>query len=176
MRELSKNERDFFLMGKLQVGIRDTTTVSHARSEKKAKKQRLSCQYSFDHRVICQNAFCYIHDIGNYTLRALRKHISECGPVPRQHGNKGRKAYNAYPFEVVSNAVKFIRNYGCLAFHSQLLLEEELTQLLLIYQHTRTTLSFTKSIVKRAVRNMRNSWNTAAFLIRGISAFLTSCL
>ena len=112
MRELSKGERDLFLMGKLQVCIRDSATVTHARSRTATKKQRVSCQYAFDHRLVCQNAFCYIHEIGNFTLRALRKHIGESGPVPRQHGNKGRKAYNAYPFDVILNAVGFIKNYA----------------------------------------------------------------
>ena len=112
MRELSKGERDLFLMGKLHVSIRDPTTVAHARSKKAVKKQRMSCQYAFDHRLVCQNTFCYIHEIGNFTLRALRKHVSENGPVPQQHGSKGRKAYNSYPFDIVSKAVEFIKNYA----------------------------------------------------------------
>ncbi len=37
----------------------------------------------------------------------------EFGPVPREHGSKGRKAYNASPFEVVSSAMEFIKNYAC---------------------------------------------------------------
>lgn len=82
MRELSKGERDLFLMGKLQVSIQDPMTVTHARSKKAAKKQRMSCQYAFDHRLVCVNAFCYLHEIGSFTLRALKKHISESGPVP----------------------------------------------------------------------------------------------
>jgi hypothetical protein len=36
----------------------------------------------------------------------------EFGPVPREHGSKGRKAYNAYPFEVVNSAMEFVKNYG----------------------------------------------------------------
>ncbi len=102
MKELSKNERDFFLMGKLQLLIRDPGTVSHARSSKAVKKQRLSAKYAFDHRLVCQRAFCFIHDIRDFTLRALRKHIVEAGPVTREHGSKGRKAHNAYPFEPCS--------------------------------------------------------------------------
>lgn len=35
VRELSKNERDMFIMGKLQVLIRDSTIVRHARAVKK---------------------------------------------------------------------------------------------------------------------------------------------
>ena len=62
--------------------------------------------------MVCQHAFCYIHDIGEFVLRSLKKHFLESGPCPREHGSKGRKAPNTYPFEVVVNAVEFIKNYA----------------------------------------------------------------
>jgi hypothetical protein len=61
---------------------------------------------------VCQHSFCFIHDIGNFTLRALRNHVSLTGPCPREHGSKGRKAHNAYSFDVISGAVQFIRHYS----------------------------------------------------------------
>ena len=112
MRELMKTERDMFLLGKLQLLIRDPGSISHARSTKAAKKQRLTVAYALDYRTVCQKAFCFLHCIGEFTLRALRKHITEFGPVPREHGSKGHKAYNAYPFEVVKDAIEFIKNYA----------------------------------------------------------------
>ena len=75
-------------------------------------QQRLRVMYAFNHRIVCQQAFCFIHDIKDFTLRALKKHISEAGPCPREHGSKGRKAHNAYPFDIVQNAVEFIKNYA----------------------------------------------------------------
>ena len=112
MSELTKNERDMFMMGKLQLLVRDPGIVTHARSSKAVKKQRLTAAYAFDHRRVCQKAFCFLHNLGEFTLRALRKHVIEAGPIPREHGSKGRKAYNAYPFEVVSSAIAFIKNYA----------------------------------------------------------------
>ena len=47
-----------------------------------------------------------------FTLRALKKHIVDSGPIPREHGLKGRKAYNAYPYEVVKCAIEFIKKYA----------------------------------------------------------------
>lgn len=110
--ELQKNERDMFIIGKLQILIRDPSTISHSRSSKAAKRQRVTAAYAFDHRLVCQKAFCFLHCIGEFTLRKLRKHILEFGPVPREHGSKGRKAYNAYPYDVVSKAITFIKNYA----------------------------------------------------------------
>ena len=72
MMELTKIEWDMFLMGKLHLIIRDPGTVSHARSSRAAKKQWLTTSHAFDHRIFCQKAFCYLHDIGEFTLRALR--------------------------------------------------------------------------------------------------------
>ena len=55
MCELPKLERDMFLIGNLQLLIRDPTTVHHAGSSKAVKKQRLTATYAFDHRMVCQN-------------------------------------------------------------------------------------------------------------------------
>ena len=98
IKELDKHERDLFLMGKLHVLITDLNIVTHAHSSKSAKKRRIRAVYAFDHRIVCQHAFCFLHNIGDFTLCALRKHITEAGPYPREHGSKGRKAYNAYPY------------------------------------------------------------------------------
>lgn len=46
-----------FLMEKLQVLIRDPGTVVYARSS----------AYAFDHRLVCQKAFCLLYGIGEFT-------------------------------------------------------------------------------------------------------------
>ena len=101
-------------MGKLHVLITDSNIVTHAHSSKSTKKRRIRAVYAFDHRIVCQHAFCFLHSIGNFTLRALRKHITEAGPYPREHRSKGRKAYNAYPYAVVRDAVEFVNNYSAI--------------------------------------------------------------
>ena len=123
-------------------------------------------------RLVCQNAFCYIHKIGNFTLRALRKHIGESGPVPRQHGNKGRKAY---PFDVkmLWSSLKIMPL--CSASRNQQLLGEEQMQPLHTYLLIRTTQLCIKSIVKHAVKNTR-SRSIQVFLIHCTSVSLRLCL
>jgi hypothetical protein len=49
MMELGKIERDMFIIGKLHLLVRNPTMVSHARSSKAVKKQRLTATYAFDH-------------------------------------------------------------------------------------------------------------------------------
>ena len=101
MMELSKTEHDILQHENYRLLIRDPLTVSHACSSKAAKKKRLTTDYAFDHRSVCQKAFCFLHCSGEFTLRILRKHLIEIGPVPREHGSKGHKAYNAYPLQLL---------------------------------------------------------------------------
>ena len=91
MKELDKHERDLFLMGKLQTLLKDPSTVTHARSAKPVatKKQRCRVAYAFDHRIICQHAYCFIHDIGNYAL--LSSTYLKLDPAPPNMAPKVEK-------------------------------------------------------------------------------------
>ena len=110
--EMSKGERDMLILGKLQVLTRATDTIQHARQSKLGKRQRITCDYSFDHRRVCRDAFLFLHNIGTKQLQNLRKHLQENGPVPWQHGLVGRIPATTYRYEVVSDAVHFIRSYA----------------------------------------------------------------
>ena len=57
MTELEKLERDMLLLGKLQVCARTASAISHARKVSATKRQRITYQYSYDHRVVCKHAF-----------------------------------------------------------------------------------------------------------------------
>lgn len=110
--EMTKMERDLILLGKLQVLTRASDTIQHARKQKPGKRQRVTCDYKFDHRHVCRDGFLFLHDIGTKHLKNLRKHLLDNGPVPRQHGLVGRTPQNTYPYEVTYDAVHFIRNYA----------------------------------------------------------------
>ena len=101
-------------MGKFQTLMKDPSTVTHAQSSKTLpKKLQLrtdGLMYVFDYGSVCQHAFCFIYDIRDFTLRSLKKHVSEAGPCPCDHGSKGQKPHNAYPFDVIQNAVDFVKN------------------------------------------------------------------
>lgn len=105
-------ERDLILLGKLQVLTRASDTIQHARKQKPGKRQRVTCDYKFDHRHVCRDGFLFLHDICTKHLKNLRKHLLDNGPVPRQHGLVGHTPQNTYPYEVTYDAVHFIRNYA----------------------------------------------------------------
>ena len=113
MQELEKPLRDFYLLGKLQILSRGAeASVSHSRQTSSTKRQRVTYQYAYDHRVVCKAAFCFIHCIGEKVLKNLSKHLKDNGVVPREHGNKRRLPLNSFSFETVQNMVEFIRNYA----------------------------------------------------------------
>lgn len=166
-------EHDMFLLGKLQLLIQNPSTVSYTRSSKATKKQRLTAAYAFDHRLVCQKAFFFLHGIGEFTLRALRKHILEVGPTPREHGSKGRKVHNAYPFETVSDAVTFIKNYASVFLVSlnPLLFMVEPNTHQLIFQPTKITKFFIKSTKKHVHRKASHLCSTEVSLTSGTSVW-----
>jgi hypothetical protein len=112
MQELEKTPKDFYLLGKLQVlGKGSDASISNARSTTSGKRQRITYQYAYDHRVVCEEGFLYLHCIGERVLKNLQKPLKENGITQREHGNKGRLPPNAFSFESVQNIVDFIVNY-----------------------------------------------------------------
>ena len=112
MLELEKGERDMLFLGKLMVCGRTASSVSHARKVTATKRQRVTYEYSYDHRVVCKPVFCFIHAISEKVLKNLQVHLKENGPIPRVHGNKGRLPPNTFTFETIEYIVTFILNYA----------------------------------------------------------------
>ena len=103
MQELEKSQRDFVLLGKLQVlGKGADTSVSHSRKTS-SKWQRVTYQYAYDHRILCKSAFCFLHCIGEKVLKNLHKHLKDNGIIPREHRNKGCLPPNGFIFDTTKN-------------------------------------------------------------------------
>ena len=111
MLELQKPERDMLLLGKLQVLANSSEVVHHAR-QATTKRRRVTYRYAYDHRPVCRSAFCFLHCIGTKVLKNLHHHLKENGPIPRDHGNRGRLPPNAFSYETVRCMVNFTCNYA----------------------------------------------------------------
>ena len=103
MRELSKDEKDMYIMGKLKSKGTGTNTES-------SKRKRFA--YCYDDREVCKEVFLISHDIGEKYLKNLIKHMKENGPTPRRHGNTGKRPKHALAFEDIKRIVKFIVSYA----------------------------------------------------------------
>ena len=112
LREMNKTEKDMLILGKLQILSRGGSSVQHANRVQPGKRKRVTCDYRFDYRSVCKDAFIFLHDMSTKQLNNLLKHLQNNGPISREHGLTGRMPATTYPFEVVSDGVHFIRNYA----------------------------------------------------------------
>ena len=57
-------------------------------------------------------AFRILYDVGKKHMENLIAHLEREGPVPRVHGNTGRRPHNTLPYSDVKNVVVFIDNFA----------------------------------------------------------------
>ncbi|XP_070573522.1 uncharacterized protein [Ptychodera flava] len=104
--EFTKTEKDILLLAKME------------QMEKKGDTRRgkiRECQrfrYEFDGYEICEKAWRFIHDISVWSYKSLKAHYKVNGIAPREHGLKGKKAHNAFSFEIIQHVVQFIMEYS----------------------------------------------------------------
>lgn len=103
MRELNKDEKEMYIMGKLKSKSTGYDLID---------KKRRRYMYNYDDREICKHAFLLIHDIGEKRLKNIAYHLKKNGPIPRSHGNKGRKPNHALKFDDIKKVVNFVLRYG----------------------------------------------------------------
>ena len=137
------SHKKWIIIGKL------TSIISHSRCSNAAIRQQLTAAYAFEHRCVCSKIFCSHHCFG---WHQLTKHSTEVGPVPEEHGSKGGKAYNAYPFDIVSKAITFMPLYLNL-----LLLVADPIRHLLTFQPMKIIRWFTGNIKRYVWKNIKIS-------------------
>ena len=111
--EMEKSEKDMFLLGKLQAVSKTQDDARHARKANPGKRKRVTCDYCYDGtRSVCKDGFLFLHDLGGKHLKNLQKHLKDNGPKPREHGLVGRPPATTYPFDVVNDAVRFLKIFA----------------------------------------------------------------
>ena len=105
MRELRKEEKDMYIMGKLKC-----KGINNGGDESGAKRKRYS--YYFDDREVCKKMFLFTHDFGEKAFKNLLKHIKTHGLTPRTHGNAGRKPKWSLTYDDTKTVVQFVKNYA----------------------------------------------------------------
>ena len=103
LKALSKAERDMFFLGKLQAFYEPLKESSTHPSPKRAR-----LTYAYDSREVCEGAFCFIHGIGDFSLRSLKKHLHNKGITTRVHGNTGKKPAHAHTRVDILSVLSFI--------------------------------------------------------------------
>lgn len=85
MREMTKVEKELFIMGTLQTGCFGQTT------QRNTERKHVRYTYNFKGKSICSDAFLAIHDVSDKELSNIVTHVNTNGVRPREHGNKRRK-------------------------------------------------------------------------------------
>ena len=105
MRELTKAEHDLYLMGKLQLTVKPSGSVT-------ADVKRKRYAYYFNGHEVCKKCFLYVHNVGEKRLKNLIKYVSTEGITPRRHRNIGKKPKHAMLYEDASRIVNFLVEYA----------------------------------------------------------------
>ena len=104
--EMEKNEMDLLILGLLESCKYSVDTTARGN---KRKKQWY--KYTYHGEEICAGAFRCLYGVGIKQFKNLKKHLEENGPVPRVHGNTGKKPKNTLSYSTVSAVVTFLKNY-----------------------------------------------------------------
>ncbi len=105
LREITKNEKEMYIMGKIEA-------LNNVGQTRHGDRKRVRYDYSFAGMPVCQRTFLVTHDLGIKQLKNMMKHMREKGCVPRTHGLVGHKPAKALTFLQTKNVVMFLENYA----------------------------------------------------------------
>ena len=111
--QLERKELDMVLMGQMMAFTFCSQIPENSIKYRHQLKQRERNTSSFYHNGlrVCKKTFLFLHDIGDFRLRAIRAHYVTEGLVPRIHGHAGRTAPNALVLGEVKGIITFVMQY-----------------------------------------------------------------
>ena len=105
--QLERKELDMAVMGQVMACSQVPQKISKHRHQVKQRERNASAFYHNGLRV-CK---LFLHDIGDFRLKAIRAQYVREGLVPRVHGHTGRVAPNALVLEEVKGIITFVMHY-----------------------------------------------------------------
>ena len=105
--EICKLRNDIF---ELNSGERDMLIMGVILANKPVAGEKTT--FSLHGRRICRSTFLFCFAISLNLYSTLCNHLKANGPVPREHGNKGKTPHNMFPFETRQNAEVFLKNFA----------------------------------------------------------------
>ena len=111
--QMHRKELDMAIMGQIMAFTFCSEVPQNSTKHRHQLKKRERNTSLFFHNGIqvCKQTFLFLHDIGDYRLRAIRAHYIVHGLVPRTHGHTGRTAPNALVLEDVKGIITFVMQY-----------------------------------------------------------------
>ena len=112
--QLSRGELDMVIMGQVMALTHCSQIPQNTTKHRHQLKQRERNSMAFYHNSlgVCRSTFLFLHNIGEFRLKAIRARYLSEGLVPRIHGHSGRTAPNALVLEDVRGIITFIMQYA----------------------------------------------------------------
>ena len=111
--QMHRSELDMAIMGQVMAFTFCSQVPQNSTRHRHQPKQRERHSAIFYHNGlrVCKTTFLFLHDIGDFCLRAIRAHYLSEGLVPRIHGHTGSTAPKALVLEDVRGIITFILQY-----------------------------------------------------------------
>ena len=109
--ELSHDELDLVVMGQVMAHtFQSTSVVGHHNSSPTERKITYTHFYHQGHRV-CKRTFLFVHTIGKKRFHNIKSSFLQSGPIPRVHGNTGKRPKHQLSLQEVKDIVQYVLNY-----------------------------------------------------------------
>lgn len=112
-RQMSREERHSFIIGKLQSFIHSSTDSKSARVYQSRQRQRFDYRVTSD-RPVCRDFFLLYYGESIDRLKRIQKYLSEVGTIPPSHGNTGKKPKHACSKNEIQVVLTFIGNFAAI--------------------------------------------------------------
>ena len=111
--QMNRSKLDMAVMGEVMAfTFSSDVPLKLSRYRHRLNNRQRNASVFFNHGLqICKKTFLFIHNIGDFRLRALRAQYLKEGLVPRVHGHNGRTAPNALILQDVKEIILFIMQY-----------------------------------------------------------------
>ena len=112
--ELNRTELDMTVMGQVMAFTHCSKATINFTKHRHQIKRREKNTTTYHHQgvKVCRKTFLFLHNIGEFHLKAIKAQYLAEGLVPRIHGHSGRIAPNALVLEHVQSIVTFVMQYA----------------------------------------------------------------
>ena len=112
---VSSSEKDLVIKAQLIASTNCDKTTKHEsvyRHNHSQSREREYTTYRHCGLPVCRETFLFLHCLGSWVFKNIRRSCKEDGLTPRVHGNKHRLPPNALTFDETTRVVTFLQNYA----------------------------------------------------------------
>ena len=109
--ELNHDELDLIVMGHIMAHTFRSSLLQGHHSYVPAERRITYSQFFHQGHRVCQRTFLFIHTIGIKRFKGIKSSYLNTGPVPRVHGNRGRRPKHQLSLEQIKDVTQYVLNY-----------------------------------------------------------------